>query len=184
MIGLRGYRLILWRGRNGTSSALEAFCSLDQLRSMLADFVHADRIYMELSDIFNRTVDELLPPPVFPTFDLDVPVGQLPASLPFTDPIIPDMHPTAFLFSLHRLSLQRENELLKSRLLREHQRTVAKKLYEAEVLKIEEEYELAKRSVQESLVDVVEEKRRMLWAEKEAEIGPSSIPGLKIFLLS
>lgn len=126
-------------------------------------------MFHDLSEIFARTADELLPPPVFPTFDLSIPVGQLPPSLPFTDPVIPDMHPTPYLFSLHRLSLQRANQLLAIRLFHGHQLAVARKLYDAEVERIEEEYEGATKGVVERLLEGVEERRRRLTEEKEGE---------------
>ena len=124
---------------------------------------------MDLSEIFARTADELLPPPVFPTFDLKIPVGQLAPSLPFTDPLIPDMHPTPYLFGLHRLSHQRENNLLAIRLFHAHQVSVARKLYEAEVERIEDEYEGATKGVVERLLEGVEDRRRRLTDEKEGE---------------
>lgn len=127
------------------------------------------RVFHDLSEIFARTADELLPPPVFPTFDLSIPVDQLPPSLPFTDPVIPDMHPTPYLFALHRLSLQRSNELLAIRLFHLHQVTVARKLYAAEVERIEDEYEGATKGVVERLLEGVEERRRRLHEEKDGE---------------
>lgn len=130
---------------------------------------HTLRVFHDLSEIFARTADELLPPPVFPTFDLSIPVGQLPPSLPFTDPVIPDMHPTPYLFSLHRLSLQRANQLLAIRLFHLHQTAVARKLYEAETERIEDEYEGAAKGVVERLLEGVEERRRRLTEEKEGD---------------
>lgn len=126
-------------------------------------------MFHDLSEIFSRTADELLPPPVFPTFDLSIPVGQLPPSLPFTDPVIPDMHPTPYLFSLHRLSLERANQLLAVRLLHMHQCQVARKLYDAEVERVEDEYEAASKSVVERLLEGVEDRRRRLTEEKDGE---------------
>lgn len=127
------------------------------------------RVFHDLSEIFARTADELLPPPVFPTFDLSIPVGQLPPSLPFTDPVIPDMHPTPYLFSLHRLSLQRSNNLLAIRLFHMHQVAVARRLCEAERERVEEEYENAAKGVVERLLEGVEERRRRLTEEKEGD---------------
>lgn len=127
------------------------------------------RVFVDLSEIFARTADELLPPPVFPTFDLKIPVGQLAPSLPFTDPLIPDMHPTPYLFGLHRLSHQRENQLLAIRLFHAHQVSVARKLYDAEVERVEEEYESATKGVVERLLEGVEERRKRLTDEKEGE---------------
>jgi hypothetical protein len=131
--------------------------------------MHVCRVFHDLSEIFARTADELLPPPVFPTFDLSIPVGQLPPSLPFTDPVIPDMHPTPYLFALHRVSLQRANQLLAIRLFHTHQVTVARKLFEAEVERIEDEYEGATKGVVERLLEGVEERRKRLNEEKEGE---------------
>lgn len=128
-----------------------------------------DRIFQELSTIQARTADELLPPPVFPTFDLSIPVGQLPPSLPFTDPVIPDMHPTPYLFALHRLSHDRANTLLAVRLFHAHQTAVARRMYEAEVERIEDEYEGATKGVVERLLEGVEERRRRLVEEKDGE---------------
>lgn len=106
---------------------------------------------------------------MFPTFDLSIPVGQLPPSLPFTDPVIPDMHPTPYLFSLHRMSLERANQLLATRLFHLHQTQVARKLYDAEVERIEDEYEAASKSVVDRLLEGVEERRRRLTEEKDGE---------------
>ncbi|GAA5873140.1 hypothetical protein JCM3774_000061 [Rhodotorula dairenensis] len=128
-----------------------------------------DRIFHDLSEIYARTADELLPPPVFPTSDLSIPVGQLPPSLPFTDPVIPDMHPIPYLFSLHRLSMQRAHQELAIRLFHAHQLASAKRLYDAEVERIEDEYEAATKGVVERLVDGVEERRKRLLDEKEGE---------------
>lgn len=127
------------------------------------------RIFHDLSEIYARTADELLPPPVFPTSDLSIPVGQLPPSLPFTDPVIPDMHPVPYLFSLHRLSMERAHEQLAIRLFHAHQLASAKRLYDAEVDRIEDEYEAATKGVVERLVEGVEERRKRLLEEKEGE---------------
>ncbi|GJN92094.1 hypothetical protein Rhopal_005123-T1 [Rhodotorula paludigena] len=128
-----------------------------------------DRIFHDLSEIYARTADELLPPPVFPTSDLSIPVGQLPPSLPYTDPVIPDMHPIPYLFSLHRLSLERANEQVAIRLFHQHQVNAARRLYEAEVERIEDEYEAANKGVVERLIEGVEERRKRLLEEKEGE---------------
>ncbi|KAK4050486.1 hypothetical protein OIO90_005069 [Microbotryomycetes sp. JL221] len=128
-----------------------------------------DRVFQDLSEIFARTADELLPPPVFPTFDLNIPVGQLPPSLPFTDPVIPDMHPTPYLFALHRLSHQRANSLLAIKLFHLHQVAVARKLYDAEVERTEDEYESASKGVVDRLLEGVEERRRRLTEDKEGD---------------
>ncbi|SGY35305.1 BQ5605_C002g01750 [Microbotryum silenes-dioicae] len=129
-----------------------------------------DRVFHELSDIFARTTEELLPPPVFPNAgDPSAPVETLPPSLACTDPVIPDMHPTQFLFGLHRLSMERSNQLVATRLFHAHQKTVARKLYEAEVERIEEEYESAAKGVVERLLEGVEERRRRLTEEKDGE---------------
>ncbi|KAI5480023.1 Sds3-like family protein [Pseudohyphozyma bogoriensis] len=143
---------------------------VDRVSRLHADTLERrDRVFHDLSEIFARTADELLPPPVFPTFDLSIPVGQLPPSLPFTDPVIPDMHPTPYLFSLHRLSLQRANHHLAVRLHNAHQLAVARRLYEAEVERIEDEYEGATKGVVERLLESVEERRKRLTEEKEGE---------------
>lgn len=126
-------------------------------------------MFHDLSEQYARTADELLPPPVFPTFDLSIPVGELPPSLPFTDPVIPDMHPTPYLFSLHRLSHERSNKLLEVRLFHQHQQAVARRMHEAEVERIEDEYEGATKGVVERLLEGVEERRRRLVEEKEGE---------------
>ncbi|BGP52693.1 hypothetical protein JCM8202v2_000249 [Rhodotorula sphaerocarpa] len=128
-----------------------------------------DRIFHDLSEIYARTADELLPPPVFPTSDLSIPVGELPPSLPFTDPVIPDMHPVPYLFSLHRLSMERAHEQLALRLFHAHQLASAKRLYDAEVDRIEDEYEAATKGVVERLCDGVEERKKRLLEEKEGE---------------
>ncbi|GAA5909210.1 hypothetical protein JCM6882_003765 [Rhodosporidiobolus microsporus] len=128
-----------------------------------------DQVFHDLSEIFARTADELLPPPVFPTSDLSIPVGQLPPSLPFTDPVIPDMHPIPYLFSLHRLSMERANQQVAVRLFHQHQVAAARRLYDAEVERIEDEYEAATKSVVERLLEGVEERRRRLAEEKEGE---------------
>lgn len=106
---------------------------------------------------------------MFPTFDLSIPVGQLPPSLPFTDPVIPDMHPTPYLFALHRLSMQRANYLLSLRLYHDHQVGVARRLFEAEVERIEDEYESASKGIVDKLLEGVEERKKRLIEEKDAE---------------
>ncbi|GAA5972638.1 hypothetical protein JCM11641_002949 [Rhodosporidiobolus odoratus] len=128
-----------------------------------------DRVFHDLSEIFARTADELLPPPVFPTSDLTTPVSQLPPSLPFTDPVIPDMHPIPYLFSLHHLSMERSNQQVAIRLFQQHQVAAARRLYEAEVERIEDEYEAATKAVVERLFEGVEERKRRLAEEKEGE---------------
>ncbi|BGO99183.1 hypothetical protein NBRC10513v2_000288 [Rhodotorula toruloides] len=143
---------------------------VDRVTRLQEDTVaRRDRIFHDLSEIYARTADELLPPPVFPTSDLSIPVGQLPPSLPFTDPVIPDMHPIPYLFSLHRLSMERANEQLAIRLFHSHQVAAARRLYEAEVERIEDEYEAAMKGVVERLMEGVEERRRRLMEEKEGE---------------
>lgn len=135
------------------------------------------RIFHDLSEIYARTADELLPPPVFPVAEADLPIGQLPPSLPFTDPVIPDLHPIPYLFSLHRLSLERANEQVAIRLFHQHQVASARRLYEAEVERIEDEYEAATKGVVEKLFEGVEERRKRLLEEKEGEgvtIGASA----------
>ncbi|KAG0661857.1 hypothetical protein C6P46_003748 [Rhodotorula mucilaginosa] len=143
---------------------------VDRVQRLNEDTIaRRDRIFHDLSEIYARTADELLPPPVFPTSDLSIPVGQLPPSLPFTDPVIPDMHPIPYLFSLHRLSMERAHQQLAIRLFHAHQLASAKRLYDAEVERIEDEYEAATKGVVERLVDGVEERRKRLLEEKEGE---------------
>ena len=79
------------------------------------------------------------------------------------------MHPTPYLFALHRLSLSRANQLLGVRLFHDHQLGVARRLYDAEVEKIEEEYEGATKGVVERLLEGVEERRKKLMEEKEGD---------------
>lgn len=129
----------------------------------------SNRVYHELSQIYARTADELLPPPVFPISDSSIPVSQLPPSVACTDPLFPDMFPTPFLFSLHRLSLERANRQLEIRLFHTHQVASARRLYDAEVERIEDEYEGATKGVVERLLEGVEERRRKLIEEKEGE---------------
>ncbi|GAA5922349.1 hypothetical protein JCM1841_003078 [Sporobolomyces salmonicolor] len=143
---------------------------VDRVQRLHEDTVaRRDRVFHELSQIFARTADELLPPPVFPISDPSVPVSQLPPSVACTDPLFPDMFPTPFLFSLHRLSLERANQQLAIRLFHAHQVATARRLYEAEVERIEDEYEAATKGVVERLLEGVEERRRKLMEEKEGE---------------
>ncbi|KAK4700652.1 hypothetical protein P7C70_g5591, partial [Phenoliferia sp. Uapishka_3] len=129
-----------------------------------------DRVFHDLSGIFARTADDLLPPPPIPPIDMfEEEVDQLTPSLPFTDSRAPFVHPTPYLFGLHRLSHQRENSLLAIRLFHAHQVSVARKLYEAEVERVEEEYEGATKGVVERLLEGVEDRRRRLTDEKEGE---------------
>lgn len=79
------------------------------------------------------------------------------------------MFPTPFLFSLHRLSLERANRQLEIRLFHTHQVASARRLYDAEVERIEDEYEGATKGVVERLLEGVEERRRKLIEEKEGE---------------
>jgi len=133
-----------------------------------------------LSQIYARTADELLPPPVFPISDSSIPVSQLPPSVACTDPLFPDMFPTPFLFSLHRLSLERANRQLEIRLFHTHQVASARRLYDAEVERIEDEYEGATKGVVERLLEGVEERRRKLIEEKEGE-GVAIGESMKMF---
>ena len=79
------------------------------------------------------------------------------------------MHPIPYLFSLHRLSMERAHQQLAIRLFHAHQLASAKRLYDAEVERIEDEYEAATKGVVERLVDGVEERRKRLLEEKEGE---------------
>lgn len=142
----------------------------DRVQRLHEDTVaRRDRVYHELSQIYARTADELLPPPVFPVADPSVPVAQLPPSVNCTDPLYPDLFPASFLFSLHQLSMQRANRQLEIRLFHTHQVSSARRLYEAEVERIEDEYEGATKGVVERLLEGVEDRRRKLMEEKEGE---------------
>lgn len=79
------------------------------------------------------------------------------------------MHPTPYLFALHRLSHERANTLLAVRLFHAHQTAVARRMYDAEVERIEDEYEGATKGVVERLLEGVEERRRRLVEEKDGE---------------
>lgn len=79
------------------------------------------------------------------------------------------MHPTPYLFALHRLSLQRANHLLAVRLYHANQVSIARKLYEAEVERIEDEYEGATKNVVERLLEGVEERKKRLMDEKDGD---------------
>ncbi|GAA6058516.1 hypothetical protein JCM10212_006955 [Sporobolomyces blumeae] len=143
---------------------------VDRVQRLHEDTVaRRDRVFHELSQIYARTADELLPPPVFPISDPSVPVSQLPPSVACTDPLFPDMFPTPYLFSLHRLSLERANRQLEIRLFHTHQVASARRLYDAEVERIEDEYEMATKGVVDRLLEGVEERRRRLMDEKEGE---------------
>lgn len=50
-----------------------------------------------------------------------------------------------------------------------HQCQVARKLYDAEVERVEDEYEAASKSVVERLLEGVEDRRRRLTEEKDGE---------------
>jgi len=89
------------------------------------------------------------------------------------------MHPIPYLFSLHRLSLERANEQVAIRLFHQHQVASARRLYDAEVERIEDEYEAATKGVVEKLFEGVEERRKRLLEEKDGEgvtIGASTSP--------
>ncbi|GAA5922742.1 Sds3p [Sporobolomyces koalae] len=144
----------------------------DRVQRLHEDTVaRRDRVYHELSQIYARTADELLPPPVFPISDPAVPVSRLPPSVACTDPLFPDMFPTQFLFSLHQLSMERANRQLEIRLFHTHQVASARRSYDAEVERIEDEYEGATKGVVERLLEAVEDRRRKLMEEKEGEGG-------------
>ncbi|GAA6023696.1 hypothetical protein JCM11491_005276 [Sporobolomyces phaffii] len=146
----------------------------DRVQRLHEDTVaRRDRVYHELSQIYARTADELLPPPVFPVPASDpaaVPVSaDLAPSVACTDPVFPDLFPTPFLFSLHQLSMERANRQLEIRLFHTHQVASARRLYDAEVERIEDEYEGATKGVVERLLEGVEDRRRKLMEEKEGE---------------
>ncbi|GAA5899444.1 Sds3p [Sporobolomyces salmoneus] len=147
----------------------------DRVQRLHEDTVaRRDRVYHELSQIYARTTDDLLPPPVFPvssssTLGSSSSVSSLPPSISHTDPLFPDLFPPSFLFRLHELSMQRSNRQLEIRLFHTHQVASARRLYDAEVERIEDEYEGATKGVVERLLEGVEERRRKLMEEKEGE---------------
>ncbi|GAA5957448.1 hypothetical protein JCM3765_001143 [Sporobolomyces pararoseus] len=147
----------------------------DRVQRLHEDTVaRRDRVYHELSQIYSRTSQELLPPPIFPVASSSSPLEttQLPppsSSVSLTDPLYPDLFPTSFLFSLHQESMKRSNRQLEIRLFHTHQVASARRLYEAEVERIEDEFEGATKGVVERLLEGVEERRRKLMEEKEGE---------------
>lgn len=80
------------------------------------------------------------------------------------------MYPRPYLFALHRLSHQRSNQLLAGRMFHDHQKVVANKIYDIEISKIEEEYELAMQGVKTKLIEALIEKKRKLVEEKASEV--------------
>lgn len=104
------------------------------------------------------------PPPPLPHK-----INDGPPSVAFADPLVPPVFHLPYLFELHQLSLGRSNEVVAIKLLHEHQRSVARKLYEAEVERIEDEYESATKGVVDRLLDSVEERRRRLHEEKDSD---------------
>lgn len=78
-------------------------------------------------------------------------------------------HPTHpdYLFRLHELSIQRDIELSHIKQEADYRRTVAQRLYDQEVERIEDEYELAKRGVKEKLLEACEERIKKLREEKD-----------------
>lgn len=68
----------------------------------------------------------------------------------------------------HLLTLKREASLRQTTLLHAHQMETARKAYEAEKAKIEDEARQARKLVREKLTSAVEERRRKLKEEKES----------------
>lgn len=130
------------------------------------------RIFRELSQVHARIADELLPPPVFPSTPFVESLASLPSSIPFSNPIIPgEIFPRPYLFGLHELSFKRSKELLSNRMFHDHQQLIAKTLYEGEVKKVEEEYEMATKGVQLKLMEAILEKKKRLMEEKSSEVA-------------
>lgn len=134
-----------------------------------------------------RVADEILPPPVFP-FPSSYPdettqLSELPPSLNPTNILMPtDLYPRPYLFQLHHLSLIRENNLLSNRMFHDHQKFVANNVYNTQVKKIEEEYELATKGVKIRLLESISEKRRRLIEEKANEaINPMVLTGKNFY---
>lgn len=75
--------------------------------------------------------------------------------------------------ALHRLNLERDDQLRQSALLHAHQVDSARMAYEQEKNKVEDEARTAKKAVREKLLAAVEERRRRLREDKESGEGMS-----------
>ncbi|GAA95521.1 uncharacterized protein L969DRAFT_22073 [Mixia osmundae IAM 14324] len=76
-------------------------------------------------------------------------------------------HPE-YLLGLHDLSVKRDHLLLGVKAEARHGLETAKRLYETEVDRIEEEYEQFKRGIKDRLIEACEERTRKLREEKES----------------
>lgn len=65
--------------------------------------------------------------------------------------------------------MQRDNALLAIKLFHDYQTQAAQTAYHAEVVRIEEEYKAAKKGIKDKLVDMVDERKKKLKEEKEAD---------------
>lgn len=75
-------------------------------------------------------------------------------------------HPE-YLLRLHAASLQRDADLLQTRLENEYALETARQLYASEVDRIEDEYEAAKKAIRDKLLEACDERVKKLREEKD-----------------
>jgi hypothetical protein len=73
-----------------------------------------------------------------------------------------------YLLRLHELSIRRDGMLLAARVQSQRSQELAKRLYVAEVERTEEEYEHARRSIKDRLLEACQERSRKLREEKDS----------------
>lgn len=86
-------------------------------------------------------------------------------------------HPE-YLLRLHALSVQRDADTLAARLESTYALETARQLYHSEVDRVEEEYESAKKSIKEKLLEACDERAKKLKEEKDSLELPSLEGGL------
>lgn len=86
-------------------------------------------------------------------------------------------HPE-YLLRLHALSVQRDADTLAARLESTYALEQARQLYHSEVDRVEEEYESAKKTIKEKLLEACDERAKKLKEEKDSLELPSLEGGL------
>lgn len=86
-------------------------------------------------------------------------------------------HPE-YLLRLHALSVQRDADTLAARLESTYALEQARQLYHSEVDRVEDEYESAKKSIKEKLLEACDERAKKLKEEKDSLELPSLEGGL------
>lgn len=78
-------------------------------------------------------------------------------------------------FALYQLTLERDAVLSSAHHSFNYAVDSARSLYEIEKSKVEDEYELAQKSIKAKLIEIIDEKKRKLKEEKDMDIGVDAI---------